>query len=297
MKVLVLGSEGVIGKSLCGYLEHRGHIVFPWDIKLDILHDLSNPLNIPGLKNCVDEVDFVFFLAYDVGGAKYIWNTDTDFINRNVAIMMNTFSVLKNKPFIFASSTMYNMHNAYGTLKYLGEHYTSKLGGLSVRFWNVYGLEAVSDKSHVLTDIIDNYRHHGYVQLLSSGEEERQFLHTFDCAKGLEVIMNNYETIKKTESSVDLSSFEWTKIKDLAHLVCDNVRTTPTELRTHDRKNDPRPFILQYWQPTITLREGVASLLLLNVDCISSSIPVLQASKDSHEDPHSSRVAKTLAKP
>lgn len=297
MKVLVLGSEGVIGKSLCGYLEYKGHSVFPWDIKLDVLHDLSNPLNIYDLKKCVDEVDFVFFLAYDVGGAKYIWNTDTDFIDRNVAIMMNTFSALKNKPFIFASSTMYNMHNAYGTLKHLGEHYTSKLGGLSVRFWNVYGLEVVSDKSHVLTDIINNYRDRGYVQLLSSGEEERQFLHTFDCAQGLEVIMNNYETIKKTESSVDISSFEWTKIKDLAHLVCADVRTTPIELRTHDRKNDPRSFILQYWQPKISLREGVASLLLLNVDCISSSIPVLQALKHSLEDPHSSQVAKTLAKP
>ena len=79
----------------------------------------------------VQAVDFVFFLAYDVGGAKYIWDVDLGFINRNNMIMINTFSLLEKKRFIFASSTMYNMDNVYGVLKHLGEHYTRNLGGPS----------------------------------------------------------------------------------------------------------------------------------------------------------------------
>ena len=100
MKVLVLGSEGVIGTSLCKLLEDSGHRVTHWDIKLTNDHDLSNSLNIYRLKSVIDENEFVFFLAYDVGGAKYIWDVDLDFVNRNNMIMINTFNLLKDKKFI-----------------------------------------------------------------------------------------------------------------------------------------------------------------------------------------------------
>ena len=39
MKILVLGSEGVIGSSLCKYLESCGHEIIRWDIKLTNDHD------------------------------------------------------------------------------------------------------------------------------------------------------------------------------------------------------------------------------------------------------------------
>ena len=73
--------------------------------------------------------------------------------------MKNTFGELRRTktPFVFASSQMYNMDNVYGTLKFLGEHYTRILGGLSVRFWNVYGPEEINEKSHVIPDFIDQY--------------------------------------------------------------------------------------------------------------------------------------------
>jgi nucleoside-diphosphate-sugar epimerase len=261
MKILVLGSEGVIGNPLCTLLEKRNHEVIRWDIKLTNAHDLSNSLNIYKLKNAIDQVDFVFFLAYDVGGAKYIWDVDLDFVNRNNMIMINTFNLLKDKKFIFASSTMFNMDNVYGTLKYVGEHYTRKLGGLSARFWNVYGPEEVSEKSHVITDMIHKFRTKGHIDLMTDGEEERQFLHTDDCAKCLTVVMENYDDIRRKTNSVDITSFESTKIKDVAKCVCDDVRPSEKKMNTHDRFNEPRPFILDYWKPEISLKEGIASLL------------------------------------
>jgi len=72
MKILVLGSEGVIGSALCTVLKAEGHDVIHWDIKLTNDHDLSNSLNVYRLKNIIDNCDFMFFLAYAVGGAKYI---------------------------------------------------------------------------------------------------------------------------------------------------------------------------------------------------------------------------------
>jgi nucleoside-diphosphate-sugar epimerase len=73
--------------------------------------------------------------------------------------MLNVFNLLKkyNKKFIFASSTMSNMINSnYGVLKKIGESYSKSLGGIIVKFWNVYGIEKDMKKSHVITDFILN---------------------------------------------------------------------------------------------------------------------------------------------
>jgi nucleoside-diphosphate-sugar epimerase len=260
MKILVLGSEGVIGKALCTYLEGVGHEVIHWDIKLTNDHDLSNSLNVYRLKNVIGSADFVFFLAYDVGGAKYIWDVDLDFVNRNNMIMINTFNHLRDKKFVFASSTMFNMDNVYGTLKYIGEHYTRKLGGLSARFWNVYGPEKVSEKSHVITDMLHKFKENGYIDLMTDGEEERQFLHTNDCARCLAVIMNKYDEILGDTDSVDITSFESIKIKDVARYICDDIRMNENNMNNHDRMNEPRDYILRHWKPEISLKEGIASL-------------------------------------
>ena len=68
MKILVLGSSGVIGRSLSIHLKNIGHEVIDWDIQIDPSHDLSNPENKENLRNIINSVDFVYFLAYDVGG-------------------------------------------------------------------------------------------------------------------------------------------------------------------------------------------------------------------------------------
>tara|TARA_B110000240_G_scaffold143511_1_gene158773 strand:+ start:1372 stop:1833 length:462 start_codon:yes stop_codon:yes gene_type:complete len=152
------------------------------------------------------------------------------------------------------------MNNVYGTLKYIGEHYTQKLSGLSARFWNVYGPENVSEKSHVITDMIHKFKTNGYIDLMTDGEEERQFLHTDDCARCLTIVMDNYDEILSTTNSVDITSFESIKIKDVAKYICEDVRPTEINMNTHDRTNEPRPFILNYWKPEITLKEGITYL-------------------------------------
>jgi len=130
---------------------------------------------------------------------------------------VDTFNLLEIK-FHIRFSTMYNMNNVYGTLKHMGEHYTTLLNGLSVRFWNVYGYEESSEKSHVIADMIHKWKQNSHIDLMTSGEEERQFLHTDDCAKALTRLMEKYDEVLKTETSVDITNFEWIKIKDVAKL-------------------------------------------------------------------------------
>ena len=74
--------------------------------------------------------------------------------------------------------------------------------------------------------------------------------------------MKNYNEILKSNKYVDVTSFEWKKIKDVAKFICDDIRVTDIKVTTHDRKNHPSSFILNYWKPTISLSVGITSLQL-----------------------------------
>ena len=141
MIITVLGSSGQIGAYLSEYLSKKGHIVREFDVVNGSHQDMTHIPNTY-LRNTIMESDFVFFLAFDVGGSRYLkkYQHTFDFVNNNTRLMANAFGLLEkyNKPFVFASSQMSNMsYSPYGTLKRVGELYTESLGGLIVKFWNV----------------------------------------------------------------------------------------------------------------------------------------------------------------
>jgi len=138
MNVLVLGSSGQVGAYLCDYLKSHGHSVKKFDIVNDEKQDLRISNN-EVLERMVKESDFVFFLAFDVGGSRYLskYQHTIEFMNNNMLLMTNTFTVLNkyNKPFVFASSQMSNMsYSPYGIAKAVGESYTRSLGGGRVNY-------------------------------------------------------------------------------------------------------------------------------------------------------------------
>ncbi|MDP4267864.1 MAG: NAD-dependent epimerase/dehydratase family protein, partial [Bacteroidota bacterium] len=141
---LVLGGSGTIGTELCKSLIKQGEEVINLDLKNGF--DLRF-MDLMPYKN----VDYLWFLAWEVGGAKYIYNNNNlyDIINNNSLICHNIFSFLKKTkiPFLFTSSQLASSDNTYGITKLLGEEWTKILGGKTVRFWNVYGWEEPSEKS------------------------------------------------------------------------------------------------------------------------------------------------------
>jgi nucleoside-diphosphate-sugar epimerase len=158
MKITILGSSGQIGSYLSQYLRGKGHLVTDFDKVETPNHDMTV---IPNqyLENAIETADFVFFLAFDVGGSRYLkkYQHTFQFIDNNARLMANAFGILQNynKRFIFASSQMSNMsYSPYGVLKNVGELYAKSLNGLIVKFWNVYGIENDHEKAHVITDFI-----------------------------------------------------------------------------------------------------------------------------------------------
>jgi nucleoside-diphosphate-sugar epimerase len=259
MKILVLGSKGVVGTSLVKFLKEIGHEVVDYDLVMGSEYDLR--IKAPKM----DNYDFVFFLASDVGGAKYLSEKNIEFINNNIQIMFNTFNKLKKSgvPFIFASSQLQNHNNPYGSLKRVGEHYTDVLNGISVRFWNVYGPEEINLKSHVICDFIDKFKKNGLIEIMTDGTEERQFLHVDDTAEVLTFIMNNFEKFKH-KKIIDITSFEWTKIRDIALLITEDASKIIINNKKDTFqiiKNEPNTFILDYWNPRISLKKGIKELM------------------------------------
>lgn len=268
MNYLILGAAGQIGKHLTTYLQNKGHVVKTLDISNGINEDVSdcNVFN----EDTVTDIDFVYFLAFDVGGARYLnaYQDTFNFIHNNISILKNVFDVLnKTKiPFIFTSTQMSSLsYSPYGVAKRVGEIYTKALNGLCVRLWNVYGAERDFTKSHVITDFILKARDNGVIDSLTSGEEYRQFLHAEDCCNALYLLSQNYHNIDR-EKNLHISSFVWTSVADIAKIVSSYIPCKITFAETVDTvqfnsKIEPDPYILSIWQPTININEGIKQMV------------------------------------
>ena len=268
MKHLILGSSGQIGAHLVKYLQDKGEQVYEFDIEYKPYHDLRVPNNGP-LTTYIDTCDVVHFLAFDVGGAKYLEeNQDKhQFIDNNMRIMTNTFDLLKqyDKPFIFASSQMSEMgYSSYGMLKAIGEKITRDLGGLVVRFWNVYGYETDPEKSHVITDFIKMAKKDGIIKMRTDGLESRQFLYADDACEALFTLSKLYDELDKDQNYC-ITSFKWNRIVEVANIIdvlssCDIQAGVKQDTTQFNAMNEPDEYIKKYWTPKTSLEEGIMKL-------------------------------------
>ena len=266
--VLILGSSGQIGLSLTKTLrENTNYKIIECDIVLNENNDLRKKSDF--LNKSFKEADFVYFLAYDVGGSNYLKEKQNslEFLDNNLSLMLNTFNYIKKYsiPFIFASTQMSNMnHSSYGTLKRIGEHYTNILGGHIVRFWNTYGIENDPSKTHVITDFINSAISQKTILMRTTGKEKRQFLHADDCSNALLKIHQNYYDIEKRY--LDITSFEWTTIYEIAQIISNIFCKIPIkrgeleDLVQNNISNEPDPYFRRYWEPKISLEEGIKTI-------------------------------------
>jgi nucleoside-diphosphate-sugar epimerase len=267
MKHLVLGSAGQIGNHLVTYLKNQNQDVFEYDIVNSINEDLRMYNN--KLEYLIEKCDFIYFLAFDVGGAKYLekYQHSYNFINNNLKIMTNTFELIKkyNKPFIFASSQMSEISDStYGLLKLIGERTTQSLNGIVARFWNVYGYEKDGEKSHVITDFIKMAKYDGVIKMRTDGEESRQFLYADDCSECLFILSKKYHNIEK-QSPIHITNFKWTKIIEIAKYIqsiskCKIIVNDRKDQTQKNAMNTPNENILNYWKPKTSLTEGINKL-------------------------------------
>ncbi len=273
MRVLILGSSGQVGAYLSEYLVKKGYEVTNFDVLNNEKEDLRV---IPNdyLERCIEESDFIFFLAFDVGGSRYLrkYQNTFEFINNNSRLMVNTFDYLSKykKRFVFASSQMSNMNfSPYGVLKNVGELYTKSLSGLIVKFWNVFGIEKDMEKAHVITDFIKKGFEEREFQMLTNGLEEREFLYAEDCCEALEKLMLHYEEFNSNDD-LHITSFESNTILEIASIVESLFKKEGLDIKIkpgkeidqvqRSQKNRPNQYITKWWRPRTTLQEGIGKV-------------------------------------
>jgi len=271
MNITILGSAGQIGAYLSEYLKDKGHHVSNVDIVNGVQYDLRVTPNTV-VENAIQYADFVYFLAFGVGGSRYLkkYQHTFEFVNNNTRMMANTFRLLGKykKRFIFASSQMSNMsYSPYGVMKRVGELHTTALKGLTVKFWNVYGIEKDMEKAHVITDFIRKGFEEGQFEMMTDGTEERQFLYAEDCCEALETIMESY-TDFKPEDPLHITSFHSNTIREIANIIqgCfglidkHDVKINSGLAKDSvqmDKRNEADNYILNWWVPKTTIDVGI----------------------------------------
>jgi len=273
MKVTILGSGGQIGAYLTEYLRKKDYEVLEFDITNGEHQDMTHIPNTY-LRNAIMNSDFVFFLAFDVGGSRYLkkYQHTFKFIDNNTRLMANVFGYLEDydKPFVFASSQMSNMsYSPYGVMKRVGELYTKSLGGLIVKFWNVYGIEKDHEKAHVITDFIRKGFENGVIDMMTDGTEAREFLYAEDCCEALETVMGNYDRLN-SDDELHITTGSHTTILEIAEIIKrlfsnigKEVAIQPAESKDEvqkDARNVPDPYIQKFWRSKTSVKQGISKV-------------------------------------
>jgi nucleoside-diphosphate-sugar epimerase len=168
---------------------------------------------------------------------------------------------------------MSNMNNnPYAVLKRLGELYTDIVGGISVKLWNVYGSEPITEKSHVIPDFIHQAIHSDSISMRTAGLEKRLFLYCSDFAEALYIIFEHYPSFLG-KGAIDISCRTWVTVKDVAMIIQELTSELlqksiaiqeGTYIDTfHSKMNQPTDSYLDtLWQPKVTLKEGIRNVYL-----------------------------------
>ena len=272
-RVLILGSSGQIGAYLTEYLKAKDYDVREFDAVNGEHQDMTEIPNQELHRNIMC-ADFIFFLAFDVGGSHYLkkYQHTFKFINNNTRVMANAFTLIEryNKPFVFASSQMSNMsYSPYGVMKRVGELYTKSLNGLIVKFWNVYGIEKDMEKAHVITDFIVKGFETGTIDMMTDGTEEREFLYAEDCCEALETIMQEYSDFT-SDNELHITTGVSTSILGIARTIQSlfkeigkevGIAPSPSKDEVQkDARNVPDTYIRKWWEPKTSITEGIGKV-------------------------------------
>ena len=258
MSILILGGKGFVGQSLMSYFLAKGKEVVSIDLKDGEDQDLRV------IEIDFKEVEIVYFLAWEVGGAKYLYRNDAQFrqLSWNLRLLLNVFEQLKENPqvkTVFASTQLAEeINTVYGATKRVGEIWTKLIEGVSLRFWNVYGpLEEPSDRTHVVSDFVYQAVLNKRIDMLTTGAELRQFIHINDICKALDLA-----SVAQPGTLYDVTSFEWISVLNVAKVIA-----KLTDAEVHPGKivgSTPVTPIygkIPGWNALTTLEDGIGTMI------------------------------------
>jgi nucleoside-diphosphate-sugar epimerase len=304
-RILVAGAGGFIGGHLVKRLKAEGFWVRAVDVKRHeysespadefLVGDLTNQ---DVAETAVADIDEVYQLAADMGGAGYIFTGEHD-----AAVMHNSASINLNvleygcragvQRFFYSSSAcIYPEYNQldpdnpkcseesaypaapdseYGWEKLFSERLYlsySRNYGVQVRiarFHNIFGPEGTwtggKEKAPAaMCRKIAETSDGGSIQIWGDGKQTRSFLYIDECVEGVRRLMNSDFT-----GPVNIGSEEMVTINRLAEIILEiagkhvKFDHVPGPLGVRGRNSDNRLITAKLgWKPSRPLREGLA---------------------------------------
>jgi len=234
--VVVLGSGGFLGRALTRQLRALDGVRVV-EVRNRAHYDLRQPGSLAAaLADAgAPAPDFIFFLACEVGGAKYLESNSSTIqagiLAHNWAMYETVFpaAAALGARLLFTSSYLRHLPwGAYAGIKRVGEEWARQHAGARiVRLWNLYGAETPSIKSHVVSDWVAQCVHTGAIVSATDAAERRQLLHIEDAAAALVATFRHWDTIftdggasdATLRTHLDISSGVWLRLADVARMI------------------------------------------------------------------------------
>lgn len=304
-RALVCGAGGFIGGHLVKRLKKEGYWVRGVDLKKHeysethadefIIGDLRDPRVCDQVID--DNLDEIYQLAADMGGAGYIFtgDNDADVMHNSAAINLNVAHLATKKKvgkvFYSSSACMYPEHNQldpdnpkcsedsaypaapdseYGWEKLFSERLYlayNRNYGLDVRiarFHNIFGPEGAwtngKEKAPAaLCRKVAEADHNGVMEVWGDGKQTRSFLYIDECLEGVRRLMKS-----DFLGPVNIGSEEMISINDFAKLIINvgeknmTIKNIPGPEGVRGRNSDNALIEEKLaWKPTQPLKEGI----------------------------------------
>ena len=304
-KILVCGAGGFIGSHLVEKFKSQGHYVIGADLKYPeysestadkfYIMDLRNPRNVEYIIN--SDIDEVYQLAADMGGAGYIFTGehDADIMHNSAMINLNVLNEMQKKGvtnvFYSSSACMYPSHNQtdpnnpllsedsaypanpdseYGWEKLFSERLYMSYArnyGMRVRiarFHNIIGPKGSWNNGKekapaALCRKVAMCEYGGTIDVWGPGTQTRSFLYIDECIEGIQRIMQS-----DCEVPLNLGSQRMISINDLVMLIA-SFNTKKVSIRNIEGpmgvmgRNSHNKLIIESinWAPIENLEYGL----------------------------------------
>lgn len=275
-RVLVTGSEGLIGKELCILLEDLGAEVYHYDLKkidsrLAVLKDVTYKKELEDTFKFF-EPEYVFHLFGIKGSPKRTNQFPVDFMgpmlqgDTNVILACQKYKV---KGMLYTSSIAvenpeddkypaWAKMTAETLIQAMRVQYPKGTEYCIVRPANVYGRFDNFDAEHpmVITSLIKKGLNDDVIHVWGDGNQVRDFINAKDVAKGMIQAME-----EMNEEPVNLCSGKGVTISKIANIIKDEL----DKIIVYDDNNqgsDSRVMNLNWnFNPEIDIEEGIKEVI------------------------------------